>query len=232
MNRMRNIYNSNTSETLQPTAFRNTQDYQNYLVTKHYYLVRNMANYYYSKFRHGYPICLDDLLSVGDMAIKGAAKTYNPAKGASFATYASKSIERAMCKEPLNLLPVNMGDAWKTDFTSFSFRKAFDDSVFNPDENGKQRYNMEPQEEYQYCCNWDEEEQELRDRLHAALNMLAPEDYNLVCAYFGLNEKPMKLRQLGERYGVSTQAIGKRKERILAQLRAYLVDYYDYRMCA
>ena len=230
MNLMSNNYKSNTSDTLQPSAFRNIQDYQDYLVTKHYYLVKSMATYYYSKLRHGYPICLDDLLGPGDVAIRRASMTYDPAKGASFATYARKAIEHDMLKEPLKLLPVNMRDAWKTDFTSFSFRKVFDDSVFNPSEKGTQRYDLELQEELHYHCNWDEEEQELHDRLHAALDKLSPEDYNLINAYYGLTDKPVNLKQLGMRYGISLQAVAKRKNRILKQLRPYFDS--DYPMCA
>lgn len=230
---MRNIYNSNTSETLQPTAFRNIQDYQNYLVTKHYDLVRSTATFIYSRLRHGYPICLDDLIGAGDWAIVKASRSYNPAKGVSFATYARKAIEHAMYNEPLKLLPVDMKSAWKTDFTSFSFKKVFDDSVFNPGENDNPEYNLSKlQESLHYYSNWDEEEQELRDRLHAALNKLSLEDFNLVKAYYGFTDKSLTLQQLGERYGISTQAVAKRKDRILEKLRTYLDNYYDYRMCA
>lgn len=232
---MSNIYDNNDSiaVTLQPeTAIAKFAD-QNQLVATHLSLVKTLACYVMFKFENSYTLCLDDLISAGDEALVLASRSFDPTKGVPFAAYARRAVVNAMHKEIFRLLPVNMKSAWRTDFTSFSYGKAFDDSVFNLGESEDLEHNLlELNEKLGWFCNWNDEEQDLQVRLRRVIDRLNPEDRNLIEDYFGFNGEALTLRKLGEQRSITLQAVEKRKARILKQLHDDFDGVYAYGRCA
>jgi DNA-directed RNA polymerase specialized sigma subunit len=192
--------------------------------------VKQLARTALFNFRNSYTLCLSDLTSAGEEALVLASRAYNPAKEIPFGAYARKAIGHAIRNEIRNLLPIDLKSAWKTDFISFSYGKALDDSVFNSDDS---EYNPSALHEGRsWLCNWDEEERCLQERVTGALGRLVPDDRSLVEDYFGFNGDALTLEKLGEQRRVTLQAIGKRKKRILNQMHSELDNDYPYNRCA
>ena len=232
---MSNIYDNNDSiaVTLQPQTAVEEFDNSDQLVATHLSLVKTLACYVMFRFENSYTLCLDDLISAGDEALVLASRSFDPTKGVPFAAYARRAVVNAMHKEVLRLLPVNMKSAWRTDFTSFSYGKAFDDSVFNLDESECLEHNMlKLNENLGWLCNWNDEEQDLQARLRRIIDRLAPEDRKLIEDYFGFNGEALTLKKLGEQRSITLQAVEKRKARIIRQLQNDF-DYINaYSKCA
>ena len=228
---MRNSYTSidSTSVTLQPSDYTSKQAYRNQLAKSHLNLVARLAKYFYNKYGNSYRMSKDDFESAGLQALAEALDSFNPAMGKPFGAYAKTAIYNAMHNELHRLLPVDPKTAWGNG-KDFSYGKLFDVSVFNSD---NPEFSLSILDEiYNNLNSWDEEEQELLEKLNAALGRLSLGDLNLIRAYYGYDGKPTTLQQLGERYNVSPQAVAKKKERILKQLRAYIDSDCGYRMCA
>ena len=232
---MKNIYstNSSTSVTPDPNTFTSKAAYQNHLVATHLPLVKKLACYVMLQFKNSYTLCLEDLISAGDEALVLASRKFDPAKGIPFAAYARKAVENAMRNEIRRLLPVDLKSAWKTDFTSFSYGKAFDDSVFNPGDSDNLESNLlKLNENRNWLCNWDEEEQCLKEQLKDTLGRLPSDDKTLIEDYYGFNGDALTLEKLGELRRVTLQAVGKRKKRIIKQLHDNFDGNLAYRRCA
>ena len=232
---MQNIYSSNdsTSVTLNSNTFTSKLACQNRLAEAHLPLVEKLACYLMNLFENSYTLCRQDLISAGEEALVRASRKFDPAKGVPFAAYAKKAIGNAMRLEIRKLLPIDLKSAWKTDFTSFSYGKAFDDSVFNSSESGSPETNLlKLNENRSWLCNWDEEEQRLKEQLTDTLGRLPSDDKLLIEDYFGFNGDALTLEKLGEQRRVTLQAIGKRKQRILKQLKDGFDGDFAYGKCA
>lgn len=63
-------------------------------------------------------------------------------------------------------------------------------------------------------------EESLRDEIKEGLSMLAPREYQVIAAYYGLNgEKPLNLEEIGERYDLTRERVRQIKERAIRRLR-------------
>ena len=230
---MKNIYDDNGSTsatTLQPTDFPTKKAYENHLVASHLHLVKQLACTAWYNFRNSYTLCLSDLISAGEEALVIASRTYNPAKGVPFGAYVRKVIGHAISNEIRKLLPVDLKSAWKTDYLSFSYGKALDDSVFNADDSKYTSSTL--REGRSWLSNWDEEERCLEEKVADTLGRLDPDDRSLIEDYFGFNGDALTLEKLGEQRRVTLQAVGKKKKRILNQMRSELDGDYPYSRCA
>lgn len=211
----RNHGNGSTSVTLQPSDFTNKKAYQDYLVETNLQLVETLAYDVMFDFKNSYTLCLEDLISAGNESLVLVSRTFDPAKGVPFGAYARKAIKRAMCNELRRLLPVDLKSAWKTDYVSFSYGKAFDDSVFNPtDSDGSEYDHSKLNENLNWLSNWDDEEQYQQERLIESIKRLSPEDRDIVESHYGFNGEPLTFKQMGEQRNVSFQAVNKKEKRI------------------
>ena len=222
---MQNNYDSHdsTSVTLHPTLFINERAYQDRLSTSHIQLVEKLAKKVLEQFNQSYPLCLSDLISVGEEALVQASRSYDPSKGFPFGAYAKTVILNAMHNELRRLLPVDPKSAWNDD--GFCYGKHFDNSIFNFDK-GMDSDFSELNEINDYFSNWNEEEQYMIDRMTLIMKRLDPKDRDLIENRFGFKGEKMTLKQLGDRYNTSVQAVSKKEKRILRQL------YCELHKCA
>ena len=220
--RMKNNYHNNGSTSVTPNST-TVINMREHLANSNYKLVEQIASRNHKKYGTSYRVSINDMRSAGHQGLAEALDSFNPEKGTSFAAYARTAIHNAMHNELRRLLPVDPKTAWDNG-KRFSYNTIGDDSVFNPGEN--QMPNLRELNEMQtWLSNWDEEEEYLYDRLRAALKRLSPTDRDLIVNRFGFNGEPMTLKQLSLKYNISVQAVAKREQRILEQLRTTLDPY-------
>ena len=62
--------------------------------------------------------------------------------------------------------------------------------------------------------------QSLKDEVNIGMSVLAPREYEILCAYYGLNGKPsLTLEVIGEMYDLTRERVRQIKERALRRLR-------------
>ena len=62
--------------------------------------------------------------------------------------------------------------------------------------------------------------QSLKDEVNIGMSVLAPREYEILCAYYGLNGKPsLTLEEIGEMYDLTRERVRQIKERALRRLR-------------
>ena len=216
---MKNLYKSlGISPVIcNPTEFVNRKAYQEYLIKTHWGLVEYLEARLLSRFRNN-RLVQGDLASVGYEALLKAARTFNRFQTA-FLPYAYSTIENAMYKEIRALFPVDLKTSYKLE-EGFNYQLVFCDSAFD---------NCET---LLIDSRWDDDEQQRNDCLYEALGRLSTDDRDLIENHFGFEGEPLSLKDLGEQKKVSFQAVGKRKKRILKQMRMELNNDYIYTRCA
>lgn len=96
------LYITNTATFPKPLSIKEEREYfkkmhsgditaKNTLIERNLRLVAHIIKKYYSNSRDQ-----EDLFSIGSVGLIKAINTYNPHKGARFATYASRCIENAI----------------------------------------------------------------------------------------------------------------------------------------
>lgn len=215
---MKNLYKylGINAVALQPTEFRNLRSYQEYLVNTHLGLVEYLENYLLSRYR-SYRLVKGDLANAGYEALWKATVGFTCSSEA-FLPYAYTVIKNAMNKEIRKLFPVDLKDSYKSE-EGFRYGEVFRDAAY--EEYEMQGYN-----------SWDNEEQQMFERVNDAVEHLTPEDKQLIRAYYGFDGKSVTLQQYGDQTNVSAQAVDKRKKRIQRQLKARINDDCGYSLCA
>ena len=180
------------------------------LPENHFRLIKANASRIAKKF----PNLVNDsreLYYVGYMALQKAVADHDASRGAKLETYASRCIYYAMLKE---LRHINC--MYKpADEEQYIYRFVELDNTNSND-----------------YLHWEEQESEslehaFGEALDAELEQLAQCDRELIDSYFGLNGERKTLKQLGEARGVSLQAVHKRVNRVVGEIRDDL-----YCLCA
>ena len=215
---MKNLYKALgiSPITLQPTEFVNLKAYQEHLIKTHLVLVEYLEARFLSRFCNN-RLLPGDLASVGYEALLNAAMSFK-CYGEAFLPYAYTTIRNAMQKEIRMLFPVDLKESYKSK-EGFNYGEVFCYSAYDTYET--QHYN-----------SWEYEEQQLSECVDDFVEHLSSEDKYLIKAYYGFDDKPLTLQQLGDQANVSFQAIAKKKNRIQNQLKACINADYGYSMCA
>lgn len=174
-----------------------------YLAEKNLHLVSRQRESLLRKNWNNYRLQANDLTDAGYAALLDACEHYNDSMGIPFEHYASRIIHRTMIKHIHEIAPNNIASL---------------DEAISWDRS---------------CCDWRLENEYLLELLKEAMNTLTPEERQLVESRFGFDNKPMKLRELGEKMNISLQAVDRKLKRIYDKLHRYLDQYqYTYSNCA
>ena len=173
------------------------------LAEQHLNLVSRQRESLLRKNWNNYRLQANDLTDAGYAALLDSCEHYDDTKGIPFEHYAARAVRRAMIKHIREIAPNNMATL---------------DEAISTDRS---------------CCDWRFENEYLLELLKEAMNTLTPEERQLVESRFGFDDKPMKLRELGNKMNISLQAVDKRLKRIYDKLHRYLDQYqFTYSNCA
>ena len=199
---------------------------QDCLIESHLDLVDTLAEKLMKRNSHRCSLTESDLVNAGYEGLAVAAYHYDGERNVSFKTYATKCIWNTMVAEIRKWFPSHTIEVVEIVNGKPVLVKKEEDLFARVDDSKGYPTPL-------VCCDWEAEETSLYETLDEALDHLGNKERRLIRAKMGYDGKEMRLREIADECGVSTQAIHKRYNHTVSKLRTFFEGANSpYAMCA